>query len=164
MVRGFLSLCGSGPPAWLRHSAPVSVVSPAREQHAESVGLGGVDHGELVAVSSRIPTASRSHRHEVPITSRHPGPARRAREMGVDRVRRIWGYVIAGHGVTPFLDAAQAAGCKTANGDRMVEAAQDLMVDFMLQTADASSLRLKDGPTPTTCASITTRTYEPAAG
>jgi shikimate dehydrogenase len=47
--------------------------------------------------------------------------------------------VIAGHGVTPFLEAAQAAGCRTANGDHMVEAAQDLMVDFMLQTADATS-------------------------
>jgi shikimate dehydrogenase len=43
------------------------------------------------------------------------------------------GDVIAGHGVTPFLEAAQAAGCKTANGDHMVEAAQDLMVEFMLQ-------------------------------
>jgi shikimate dehydrogenase len=43
------------------------------------------------------------------------------------------GDVIAGHGVTPFLEAARAAGCKTANGDHMVEAAQDLMVDFMLQ-------------------------------
>jgi shikimate dehydrogenase len=43
------------------------------------------------------------------------------------------GDVIAGHGVTPFLEAAQAAGCKTANGDHMVQAAQDLMVEFMLQ-------------------------------
>jgi len=42
------------------------------------------------------------------------------------------GDVIAGHGVTPFLEAARAAGCKTANGDHMVEAAQDL-IDFMLQ-------------------------------
>jgi shikimate dehydrogenase len=43
------------------------------------------------------------------------------------------GDVIAGHGVTPFLEAAQAVGCKTANGDHMVEAALDLMVEFMLQ-------------------------------
>ena len=43
------------------------------------------------------------------------------------------GDVIAGHGVTPFLEAAQAAGCKTAHGDHMVEAAQDLLVEFMLQ-------------------------------
>jgi len=42
------------------------------------------------------------------------------------------GDVIAGHGVTPFLEAAQAAGCKTANGGNMVEAVQDLMADFML--------------------------------
>lgn len=48
------------------------------------------------------------------------------------------GDVIAGHGVTPFLQAAQAAGCRTANGRHMVEAAQDIMADFMLLTPDAS--------------------------
>jgi len=42
------------------------------------------------------------------------------------------GDVIAGHGVTPFLQAAQAAGCKTANGVQMVEAVQEIMLDFML--------------------------------
>ena len=45
------------------------------------------------------------------------------------------GDVIAGHGVTPFLQAAEAAGCQTANGGHMVEAAQDVMADFMLRTA-----------------------------
>ena len=42
------------------------------------------------------------------------------------------GDVIAGHGLTPFLAAAEAAGCRTANGAQMVEAVQELMVDFML--------------------------------
>ena len=42
------------------------------------------------------------------------------------------GDVIAGHGVTPFIAAAQAAGGKTADGGHMVEAVQDLMADFML--------------------------------
>jgi shikimate dehydrogenase len=42
------------------------------------------------------------------------------------------GDVVAGHGVTPFVKAAHAAGCKTANGGHMVEAGQDLMADFML--------------------------------
>jgi shikimate dehydrogenase len=42
------------------------------------------------------------------------------------------GDVIAGHGVTPFLQAARDAGCKTANGDQMVEAVQAVMLDFML--------------------------------
>lgn len=42
------------------------------------------------------------------------------------------GDVIAGHGTTPFLQAAQAAGCKTANGVQMVEAVQEMMLDFML--------------------------------
>jgi shikimate dehydrogenase len=43
------------------------------------------------------------------------------------------GDVIAGHGVTPFLQAAQAAGCKTANGDQMVEAVMEVMLDFMIR-------------------------------
>lgn len=44
------------------------------------------------------------------------------------------GDVIAGHGLTPLLAAAEAAGCKTANGGHMVEAAQEVMADFLLQT------------------------------
>lgn len=42
------------------------------------------------------------------------------------------GDVIAGHGVTPFLKAAQSAGCKTANGVQMVDAVQEMMLDFLL--------------------------------
>jgi hypothetical protein len=49
------------------------------------------------------------------------------------------GDVIAGHGVTSFLEAAESAGCKTANGGHMVEAAQDVMADFMLRQADSST-------------------------
>jgi shikimate dehydrogenase len=45
------------------------------------------------------------------------------------------GDVIAGHGLTPFLEAGEAAGCKTANGGHMVEAAQDVMADFFLRSA-----------------------------
>lgn len=41
------------------------------------------------------------------------------------------GDVIAGHGTTPLLAAAQAAGCRTANGAQMVDAVQDMMLDFM---------------------------------
>ncbi|OOP60380.1 shikimate dehydrogenase [Arthrobacter sp. SRS-W-1-2016] len=42
------------------------------------------------------------------------------------------GDVISGHGTTAFVAAAQAHGCKTATGDHMVEAVQNLMADFML--------------------------------
>ena len=49
------------------------------------------------------------------------------------------GDVIAGHGVTPFLQAAQMAGCNTANGGHMVEAAQDVMADFLLHNDDNRS-------------------------
>jgi shikimate dehydrogenase len=51
------------------------------------------------------------------------------------------GDVIAGHGVTPFIGAAQAAGCKTADGGHMVEAVQDLMADFMLVGLEDGGLR-----------------------
>lgn len=40
------------------------------------------------------------------------------------------GDVIAGHGETPLLAAARAAGAGTSDGVQMVEAAQELMLDF----------------------------------
>ena len=43
------------------------------------------------------------------------------------------GDVIAGHGATPLLQAAHAAGCKKANGVQMVEAVREIMLDFMLR-------------------------------
>jgi len=42
------------------------------------------------------------------------------------------GDVVAGHGITPFIRAAQGAGCRTAGGDDMVVAGLNLLVDFML--------------------------------
>jgi shikimate dehydrogenase len=42
------------------------------------------------------------------------------------------GDVIAGHGETPFLKAARDQGCKTVGGDQMVEAVQEMMLDFMM--------------------------------
>ncbi|SOC93519.1 shikimate dehydrogenase [Rhizobium sp. AN5] len=42
------------------------------------------------------------------------------------------GDVIAGHGETALLKVARDAGCGTANGDQMVEAIQEIMLDFML--------------------------------
>jgi shikimate dehydrogenase len=47
------------------------------------------------------------------------------------------GDVIAGHGLTAFLKAAESVGCRTANGGHMVEAAQDVMADFMLRKTDS---------------------------
>jgi shikimate dehydrogenase len=44
------------------------------------------------------------------------------------------GDVVTGHGVTPFLQAAQAAGCKTCDGVQMVEARMNIMPDFLLCT------------------------------
>lgn len=49
------------------------------------------------------------------------------------------GDVIAGHGLTPFLRAAELAGCPTANGGHMVEAAQDVMVEFFVAPTASGS-------------------------
>lgn len=48
------------------------------------------------------------------------------------------GDVIAGHGVTPLIAAAMAAGCGTANGTDMVDAVQDIMAEFLLAGAALS--------------------------
>ena len=40
--------------------------------------------------------------------------------------------VIAGHGVTPLLQAAQAKGCKVADGVQMVEAVMEIMPEFFM--------------------------------
>ena len=45
------------------------------------------------------------------------------------------GDVIAGHGVTPFIQAAKAVGCQTATGEHMVEAGRDVIADFMTVVA-----------------------------
>lgn len=50
------------------------------------------------------------------------------------------GDVIAGHGVVPFLAAARDAGCRTATGDQMVEAVQDMMLDFIARTLMLASV------------------------
>jgi shikimate dehydrogenase len=42
--------------------------------------------------------------------------------------------MIAGHGVTPLIGAAQDLGCGTADGIQMVDAVQTLMADFMLSS------------------------------
>ena len=55
------------------------------------------------------------------------------------RTESVSGDVIAGHGMTAFIEAAQAAGCKTSNGSDMVEAVQALMADFMLHPTDEAT-------------------------
>lgn len=43
------------------------------------------------------------------------------------------GDVVAGHGVTPFLQAARTAGCPTSDGVGMVEAGIEIMANFLLE-------------------------------
>ena len=42
------------------------------------------------------------------------------------------GDVVAGHGITPLLQAAQELGCRTADGFQMVQAGTGIMADFLL--------------------------------
>ncbi len=42
------------------------------------------------------------------------------------------GDVVAGHGVTPLIQAARAAGCMTADGFQMVDAGIEIMPNFFL--------------------------------
>lgn len=42
------------------------------------------------------------------------------------------GDVVAGHGVTPLVQAARSAGCKTADGFQMVAAVMEIMPDFLI--------------------------------
>jgi len=44
------------------------------------------------------------------------------------------GDVVAGYGITSFLQAARAPGCKTCDGVQMIEAGNDIMPDFLLCT------------------------------
>ncbi len=48
------------------------------------------------------------------------------------RASMFVGDVVAGHGVTPFLRAARALGCQTADGVQMVEAGVEIMPEFLL--------------------------------
>ena len=57
-------------------------------------------------------------------------------EASLLRPSMFVGDVIAGHGTTPFIAAAQAAGCPTATGGDMVKAVQALMADFLLGSAE----------------------------
>jgi hypothetical protein len=85
-------------------------------------------------------------------------PASRNSVRGVQHLPTMFvGDVIAGHGVTPFLQAAQMAGCNTANGGHMVEATQDVMADFLLHDDDN-----KDPGLTATCPGSSGRTVVPA--
>ena len=98
--------------------------------------LAEVGHGRVSTVSPD-PTGYDLVFNATPLGMRDndPLPADTARLAPTTFV----GDVVAGHGLTPFIQAAQAAGCRTAGGADMVEAVQDLMADFLLNAPPVPS-------------------------
>lgn len=100
---------------------------PARAQSIASL-LAGRGQGR-VTVGSADPTGFDLVLNATPM-GMNPGDP-----LPVDPTRltagAFVGEVIAGHGTTALIAAARAAGCGTATGTHMVEAAQELMADFM---------------------------------
>ena len=56
-------------------------------------------------------------------------------DTGLLTARLFVGDVVAGHGVTPLIQAATAAGCKTADGVAMVEAGMDVVPSLLIGDA-----------------------------
>lgn len=69
-------------------------------------------------------------------------PSRIFQQTGPVALDRPWRHM-AGHRVRRYTDSPLSSkppkrpGCRTATGGHMVEAAQDVMADFLLQTAPA---------------------------
>ena len=91
--------------------------------------LNGLGRGHVVAGSSD-PTGCSVVVNATPLGMSHEDALPVAAHLL--HASMFVGDVVAGHGVTPLLQAAQAAGCRTANGVQMVEAGIGLMADFLL--------------------------------
>ena len=105
----------------------VNDVDPARSERIDGLLRG--QHGDRVKVGSNDPTGFDVASNATPMGMADGDPlpldpARLTKAMFV-------GDVVAGHGETPLMKAARAAGCRTADGDAMVVAVLDVMCDFV---------------------------------
>ena len=93
--------------------------------------LSGLDRG-CVVVGAADPTGFDIVVNATPMGMSSDDPL----PVGADLLRSSMfvGDVVAGHGVTPLLQAARAAGCQTADGFQMVEAGIEIMPEFLLGT------------------------------
>ena len=102
--------------------------------------LAGVGHGRVHA-GSPDPTGFDIVCNATPLGMGHADPL-----LVLPRLLKptmFVGDVVAGHGVTPLIQAARDCGCRTSDGVAMVEAAQEAMLDFFLQQHDIS---VRDAP------------------
>jgi len=103
-------------------------VDPGRSQRI--VGLLRPQHGDRVRVGSNDPTGFDVVSNATPMGMADGDP------LPLDPARlgpsMFVGDVVAGHGETPLMKVARAAGCRTADGDAMVVAVLDVMCDFLL--------------------------------
>ena len=96
------------------------IVGLMKPQYGERVNVGGNDPTGFDVVSNATPMG---------MADGDPLPL----DTGALKPSMFVGDVVAGHGETPLIKAARAAGCRTADGDAMVFAVLDVMCDFVLE-------------------------------
>jgi shikimate dehydrogenase len=102
-------------------------VDPARSERI--VGLLGDKHGQRVKAGSNDPTGFDIVSNATPMGMADGDPL--PLDPAQLKPTMFVGDVVAGHGETPLMKAARAAGCRTADGDAMVVAVFDVMCDFV---------------------------------
>jgi shikimate dehydrogenase len=110
-------------------AAEVVVHDADQARSSRIVGLLRDKHGERVKSGSNDPTGFDIVSNATPMGMADGDP------LPLDAAKltpsMFMGDVVAGHGETPLMKAARAAGCRTADGDAMVVAVLDVMCDFV---------------------------------
>jgi shikimate dehydrogenase len=108
----------------------VNDADPARAQRI--VGLLKPQAGDRIREGSNDPTGFDVVSNATPMGMAEGDPL--PLDPAKLRPSMFVGDVVAGHGETPLIKAARAAGCRTADGDAMVIAVLDVMCDFLQDT------------------------------
>lgn len=112
-------------------AAEVAVHDPDSARQRRIVGLLADSHpGRIREATSSDPTGFDLIAHASGLGHGDDDPL--PLDVILLRPSMFVGDVVAGHGETPLMRAAKAAGCRTADGDDMVIAVLDVMCDFLL--------------------------------